>query len=646
MVAKKNGALLRPFSRDGEHSRLLYASRRYSRWVLIAAVVVSLEPAAGLAAEYVSPAELRLKADVSFLADDARAGRGTGSEGIAAAADYIAAIFRETGLKTAPGADGYFQHFTVRGDLQVAQPTSLAFHLPNDTSFEASLGSEFTPLALGGGGTVERLPVVFAGYGITAKDTKLKFEYDDYQDVDVTGKAVLILRGAPQLEKKDSAFAGKKNASYESFAHKRSNAKAHGAAVALLVNDSAGLKGAKDSLLQFPDAGVSGSGMPFLMTTRALADRLLAAAKQPLLEELERQMDADLKPVSRPLEGCTLDAKVTMERGTLEAKNIIGVLDGAGPLSDQTVVIGAHYDHLGRSGFGSLAPGGNEIHNGADDNASGTAMVLEMARRLARRSDPLPRRVVFIAFSGEERGLLGSRYYVKHPLNPLAGTTFMINFDMVGRLNDRSELTIFGAGTSPGLDDLTKALASSQGLVPKLSPGTQGAFFASDHASFYSKDIPVVFAYTGGHADYHRPTDDVEKINFRGMARVADFAELLVLDVTRRPERPKFVKLPDSRLGAPRLARGNEAYLGTRQSYDGNLKGVKLEFVAEGGPAEKGRLKVGDTIVKFDGKPVESLDDFMAGVEKHKSGDGVEIVVQRDGQQMSLRVTLGSRSSD
>jgi hypothetical protein len=311
-------------------------------------------------------------------------------------------------------------------------------------------------------------------------------------------------------------------------------------------------------------------------------------------------------------------------------------------MADETVVIGAHYDHLGRGEPGSRASFSKEIHNGADDNASGTAMVLEMARRLARRVDPLPRRVVFMAFSGEERGLLGSAYYVNHPLYPLDKTVMMVNFDMVGRLNKRDELTIYGTGTSPGIDNLVDALGKAEGFtIKKIADG----YGPSDHASFYQKNMPVLFIFTGTHADYHMPSDDTETINFPGMARIADFAEVLLLDLSRRPQRPAFTKVAGSQGGdTGRVAL--TVYLGTIPDYDDEQKGVKLSGVRDGSPADKGGLKGGDVIVGLGGKPIRTINDYMAGLGRYKPGDKVEVVVQRDGKETTLTVTLGSRPSE
>src|SRR5262249_25607703 len=273
------------------------------------------------------------------------------------------------------------------------------------------------------------------GYGITAKDATRKLDYDDYARIDVKGKVVLIVRREPQQGSDDSPFDGKRDSNYATFRHKATNAFQHGAAAILFVTNASGVKDGKDDLLAFTAAGVElNSTIPFLMVTRSFVDRVMAAAGQPALAELERQIDDDLKPRSRELKGFTVRARVEIDRKSIMTRNVVGVLEGTGPLAEETVVVGAHYDHLGHGGMfsGSLAFLSKDIHNGAADNASGTAMVLEMARRLAKRSDPLPRRVVFMAFSGEERGLLGSKYYVEHPLYPLKSTVMMVNFDMVG----------------------------------------------------------------------------------------------------------------------------------------------------------------------------------------------------------------------
>lgn len=590
---------------------------------------------------YRSPSEARLRTDVHYLADDLRGGRGVGTRGIDDAADHIATVFREAGLKTAPGADGYFQPFSIRGESRVGKPTRLSFALPGDPSVPVELGTGFSPLNIGTSGKVEDAAIVFAGYGITAPAENDKDGYDDYADLNVEGKLVLILRREPRSDNARSPFSGQGNSQYATFTHKVANAAQHGARGVLLVNDSEG----EDKLLDF-GATPGGGAIPFVMITRALADRLLSAAGQPDLADLEKAIKADRKPQSRPLEKVTADLEVTVGREPIEARNVIGVLEGAGPLADETIVIGAHYDHLGSGGMGSLAFGSRDIHNGADDNASGTSTVLELARRLARRSELLPRRVVFMLFSGEERGLLGSAHYCEHPLFPLKNTVAMINFDMVGRLNDERDLTVFGAGTADGFDKLVESLSSSQGLHPKLIQGTRGEFNQSDHASFYRKDMPVLFFFTGTHPDYHKPSDDADKINYDGMLRITNFAELLLLDLAQRPERPKFLKLDNRAVAStPSVGavQGGGAYFGSRPNYAFEGEGVKLDGVSEGSPAEKAGLKGGDVIVGFAGQPVKDVESYMVALGSRKPNDEVEVVILREGERKSLKVKLGAR---
>jgi Peptidase family M28/PDZ domain/PA domain len=598
---------------------------------------------------YVSPSMARLKEDVGFLAADAQEGRAPGTKGIEASADYIAGAFKEAGLKPAPGAEGYFQTFSIRGDAVLAALPALAFKGPGGQELTPNKGT-FQPLAIGTGASLDGVPIVFAGYGISAKDDAKKLDYDDYAGIDVKGKVVLVIRREPQLDDEKSAFAGKQTTTYATFNHKATNAFQHGAAAVLMVNDNAGLKGNSDQLLRINGAGSEeNSPIPIVMLKREEADKLLAASGQPKLETIEKEIDDDLKPRSRVLDGWKVDSAYQIDRKGVQTKNVIGVLEGSGPKADETIVVGAHYDHLGTGGLtsGSLAMFSRDIHNGADDNASGTAMVIELARRL-KRSDPLPRRIVFMAFSGEEKGLLGSRHYVEHPLIPLDKTVMMINFDMVGRLNEKSELTVVGTGSTTGIEEIVDALGTAAGFKIKKVKGMSDGFGGSDHESFYLKNVPILFPFTGLHADYHRPSDDADRINFAGMARIADFAEILLLDVARRPTRPEFTKVvehpKDPHGGNVDPGRiGTGAYLGTVPDYGAEDKGVKLSAVREGSPAEKGGIKGGDVIVGFAGKPISSIYDYTDSLGRAKPGDQVEVVVKRDGMDVTLKITLGSR---
>ncbi len=594
---------------------------------------------------YVRPAVMRLQADVTYLADDRRGGRGPGTTGIDDAADHIAAVFREAGLSTAPGADGYFQPFTIQSERILGDDPSLSFSLKSDgeKTVSAEMKKTFTPLAVGASGSFEDSDVVFAGFGITADDDEHNLHYDDYKDLDVKDKVVLVIRKEPSPKDRESGFAADAPTSHATFQSKVANAARHGAVAVLLVNDAASA-GRRDALLDFNTTPPGGS-IPFFMMKRDLADMILKAADQPTLDDLEAKINETLEPQSGLLEGVRASGSMSIKKTEIAVKNVIGVIEGEGPLANETIVIGAHYDHLGTGGMGSLAFGSRDIHNGADDNASGTSVVLELARRLARRVDPLPRRVVFILFSAEERGLLGSEHYVEHPLYPLDKTVAMVNFDMVGRLNQDHELTVFGAGTSEGFDDLVLALANSQGLAANLIEGTRGEFFASDHASFYKKDIPVLFFFTGTHADYHRPSDDSEKVNYNGMARIADLGELVLLDLLRRPSRPGFVQLANAPRGSASRGGGHGIYFGSRPNYAYQGDGVKLDGVTPDSPAAKAGLQAGDIVVSFGGLEVHDVESYMTAMSGKKPGDEVEVIVERDGKQKTLKAKLTERPS-
>lgn len=588
---------------------------------------------------YLSAAELRMKQDVSYLAADAREGRGPGTAGIDDAANYIADEFKRIGLKPAPNAHGYFQKFSISNEPELEPGSKVAVALSGGKLLNLAENTEYVPLAIGDSGRFNGKSVVFAGYGITAKDQSLKLDYDDYAGIDVKDKVVLILRREPQLNDEKSAFAGKANTAYAEFRHKATNAFQHGAAAVLMVNNIAGSDG-KDAMMTFRAAGGSrNSTLPFVQLSRAKADELLKAAGAPSLEALEKEIDADGKPHSRELKDVKVDMTVSVSRKPLNVKNVVGVLEGAGPLADETIVIGGHYDHLGFGGAGSLAFGSQDIHNGADDNASGTTMVMEMARRLAAQPDPLPRRVVFILFSAEERGLLGSQHYVDNPLFPLKNTVAMVNFDMVGRLNEANDLTVYGTGTSPTFEAIVDGLGKSAGFnIKKIRDGSG----PSDHQSFYFKDMPVLFFFTGTHRDYHRPSDDADTINISGMGRIANYTELVLLELLRRPQRPEFVKVARPTTNSPgRVAL--RAYLGSIPDYDDAGKGVKLSGVQKDSPAEKGGLKGGDVVIKMAGKPVGTIQDYMESLSTKKAGDEIEVVVKREGKDVTLKVTLGSR---
>jgi len=395
--------------------------------------------------------------------------------------------------------------------------------------------------------------LAFAGYGITAPELK----YDDYAGLDVQGKLVVVLRHTPRADAEgadrfDPAARSGVQSLHAPISAKIANAAARGAAGLVVVNDAT-TAAAKDFLPDYKAdvKGMDGAPFPVLQVTRPTLDRMLQSATGRSLEATEAAIDKDLKPASRPLGGWRADVEVTAERTEFKVKNVlsnvVGYLDGSGPLANETVVIGAHYDHLGLGEEGRM--GGKEvigqIHHGADDNASGTAGVIELARRYGAAENRQGRRLVFVAFTGEERGLYGSVFYCRHPAFPIADTVAMLNLDMIGRtepvpadwpglFGKRDRLMIYGTGTADTFPKMVdRTTARHEFRVFEQASG----YGPSDHASFYRYRVPVLFFYTGTHPEYHRPTDTADKINVKGMRKVVDlvqdFADQLVTTTQR-----------------------------------------------------------------------------------------------------------------
>jgi hypothetical protein len=334
-------------------------------------------------------------------------------------------------------------------------------------------------------------------------------------------------------------------------------------------------------------------------------------------------------------------AKHTQAAGT-PGKNVIGILPGRDPvLRNQTIVLGAHYDHLGLGGFGSLDPDSTgRVHNGADDNASGVAALIQVAARLA--VSPPARTVVFIAFSGEELGLLGSAHYVKEPIYPLAGTIAMVNLDMVGRLRN-GRLIVYGARSAKEFPALLDSLNWYAGF--DLKPQGDG-YGPSDQSSFYSVKRPVLHLFTDLHEDYHRTTDDWQKINVDGLKRVSDFTLGLVTALANRHRQLTFQDLPasiPSQTTAPHATPGYGAYLGTVPDLSGAPGGVRLVGVRAGSPAEQAGLRGDDIITRIGHVETPDLQAMTDALRLHRPGDTVEILVRRGPGVTTLRAKLGSR---
>jgi hypothetical protein len=632
-----------------------------------------------------------------MLSADDMEGRGVETQGLERASQLIADEFKRLGLKTDLWNGEPFQNFTITVATNLGQSNSLAFVGPEDLAtgqparLELMPGADFTPLAIGGGGEFD-IPLVFAGYGITAPD----IGYDDYAGVDVAGKAVVIFRHEPQQQDPHSLFEGTENSAYAPFREKVSNAFQHGAACVIICNDSLEIENSSSvtrrrwqaeidlltqidveyGRLRFPTAaqtqahrravqkqmtaiaewdeqlqrdmdpvftfttagnGSDGRTIPVLFCRREWVNAILSAALGKDIAALEQAIDAELTPQSAELPGWRALGKADVNQGVLEVKNVAAVLEGEGPLANETIIIGAHYDHVGYGGQGSRSPGVMAIHNGADDNASGTSAVIEIARRLSQREEKLPRRIVFMLFSAEERGLLGSAHYVREPLFPLDGTIAMLNLDMVGRLRD-GELTVHGTGSAAEFDALVDRVNESVGLTLFKDPSGTGP---SDHASFYGKQIPVFHFFTGYHDEYHRPEDDFPLINVPGIRQVADLAQGLAVAIAEEPSRPTYQATGPRQTTQPAAPTRPRPYFGSIPDFAPQGEGYSLSGVTDGSPAAAAGLQAGDRIVQLGESRIGNLEDFDSVLRRYDAGDVVGMVVIRDGQELNLEIELG-----
>ncbi len=680
---------------------------RFACWSFAVLVLSALPPGAAYAADTAAASDARLESSVDHLASDALEGRGVGTKGLDQAADFLAAEFAKLGLKTDLYDGTPFQKFKVTTNVELGAPARNRLVLVGPPAkegeklqrIELELGKTFNPLAVGGTGKVTA-PLVFVGYGITAKDLNGGVKYDEYEGVDVQGKVVVLIRKEPQQQKEDSVFAGVQPSRHAFFPTKISNAFEHGAAAVIMVNDGLELTSQEidnkksfdetidrlvevrrkfkernnpseqerqkhaseigqlaeqiaalskqqsqgpDAILPFNGAGTEGSrrNSPVLFCSRQEIDNVVKTALGSSLSAIESSIDESLKPQSKELAGWSAEIETEVITKEAEVKNVLAVLEGEGPLADETIVVGAHYDHLGMGGAGSLAPWTAAIHNGADDNASGTATLLEVAHRLATSEKKPQRRIVFIAFTGEEKGLLGSAHYVREPRFPLEKTIAMFNLDMVGRLRN-DKLTVFGTSTAKAFDLLVSQACHEASLQVVKFEGALGRDqLSSDHVSFYNRKIPALHFFTGTHTDYHRPSDDADKVNVPGMRRIADVVVKIVEATDAAIERPQYVEVKQSSPSAHSVGGVQGASLGTLPDYSAQVEGVALAGVRPGGPADKAGMKAGDVLVKLGESRIANLDDFMSALGKHKPGEEVPIVVKRGNKDVKLKATLG-----
>jgi Peptidase family M28/PDZ domain/PA domain len=609
---------------------------------LLSAAGLSFRPArAALSLDQQAAARTELSAErirehVEYLASDALQGRRAGTAGADEAARYIEKAFRADGLKPA-SASGYLQPFTFVARVELGKQNVFQVTAASEQNYK--VGEDFMPLAFSSAEAASGA-VVFVGYGISAP----ALQYDNYAGVDVKGKLVMILRGGPDGDNPHGRFAEYTQPGLE-IQNKTLKACEKGARGVIFVSEEKVFQHDRLSRLQH-DLNFLDAGIPAVVISRVVANAILEARKAPPVKSEFTGADAVERAKARTaplaIENLTVSFKSDVVKINGNAANVVGLLPGSDPqLASQYVVIGAHYDHLGLGGPESLAanPEG-QIHHGADDNASGTSALLELARVMAASRGQLKRSVVFVAFSGEELGLLGSAAYTRNPPVPIAATVAMLNMDMVGRLRNRS-LFIGGMGTSPVWKPLIERLNAGTGSQShfELSYGQDG-FGPSDHQSFYVKDIPVLFFFTSTHDDYHKPSDTADKINAEGIAQVAEFVREIVTAIANEPERLAFTKVKSE---SRPTGGGFRVYLGTIPNYSDQADGMKLDGVRPGSPAERAGLKAGDFVTRLGKTPVKNVYDYTYALGELRGGEEVEIAIRRDGREMVLKITPEKR---
>jgi hypothetical protein len=577
-------------------------------------------------------------ADIKALTTPDMEGRGDGTKGLTKAAHLIEQRYKALGLQPA-GKHGFFQSFDLVTGVRLKADNLLEESIAganNPSISRYKIADDFIPIRFSANGSASG-HIAFAGYGISAPE----FGYDDYAKLDAKDHIVLVLRGEPL------SFAAKTGRSapgeHSQLITKAINARNHGAKALILVNGKFDASEG-DTLIRLDSLdGPDDAGILCLQIKNALADSWLHGAGKTLAD-LQKKIDDSSEPASEILGGLgtpVVSMKINLEKIHATVDNVLAYLPGK---TDEYVIIGAHYDHLGYGDSHSLAPSQRgQIHPGADDNASGTAGVLELARLLVPLKGQLRRGILFINFAGEELGLLGSAEWVKEPTLPLDKAVAMINMDMIGRIKD-DKVYIGGIGTGTTFQSILDQTESKTTFKYENSPG---GYSSSDHTSFVTKRIPVLFFFSGLHSDYHKPSDTWEKINPEAAAHLLDLISNVALRLDTAAERPAFVAVvenPNPHAGTPSGGGGGYGpYFGSIPDFGQTENGVRFSDVKPGSPAAKAGFQAGDVLIQFGDKPIKNLYDFTDALRRSKVGDVVDVTVLRDGKPVKASVKLEQR---
>ena len=546
-------------------------------------------------------------AHVRYLADDALEGRGAGTNGAGCAAQYIADQFEAIGLESAGSNGSYFQGFPIRAGAVLGAGNTL--RTPQNTY---TLTTDWIPFGYSASGTIAGT-LLYGGDAINRPADP----NNEYPTLDITGRIVVV---------EDGDLRAPSSQALQTDAHFKASVAAgrNAGGMIILLGDGRGLPDLSDetrAALRIPVAAVRGEA----------ADRIRQAARG----------------------GDRAFLATSVQPRAVEARNVAALLPGSDPtLADEVLIIGAHYDHLGLGGEGSLHPDAfGVVHNGADDNASGTSGLIEIARLLSQSDRRPARSVLFLAFTAEEKGLWGSSHYVRNPLLPIAQTVAMLNMDMIGRLEGRT-LVVEGVGTAEEWMDVLRD-ANQSTARPLSIATTPDGFGPSDHSSFYGEGLPVLHFFSNTHVDYHRPSDDWEKVDIEGLGQIVDLVSEVAFDVAGVTGSDKRIALtrvePDLAAAhgqdpsSSTTGGGYGPYLGTIPDMVPVDSGLRLTGVREGSPAADAGIRGGDIVVEFAGREIGDIYTYTYALQDHEPGDAVEIVVLRDGERLTLTAVLGDR---
>jgi hypothetical protein len=562
-----------------------------------------------------------IRTNLSWLASDSLKGRFPGTVEDVVTASFIKNKFKKAGLSFYN--NNAFQSFEVVTSVLPGDNNSMSIN-----GISGTYNTDYSVFGFSTNASSES-EIVFAGFGMIIDTDSLK--WNDYENIDVTGKWVLVLKGDPEPENNDSKFIP--------FADTRAKAmyaKDKGAAGILFIGGKKNNPKDEITPLLFERSVIS-SGIAAIDLKAAWAAKLLFPST-PALDSIETLMMQGVKPNLFNID-CKINAVTELIQHKVTTQNIVGYIEGNDAiLKNEYIIIGAHYDHLGfgGEGSGSRMPDTVAVHHGADDNASGVSGIIELSAQIAKNKNGFKRSLIVVAFSAEEMGLLGSRYFVKNLPVSKDKIIAMLNFDMIGRLNEKKSISVGGTGTAVEWEQMLNDLSAESGLTMAFSPE---GFGASDHASFYAENIPVLFFSTGAHADYHTPMDVWEKINFEGLKMVLDLGDTMLVKLLNSSNRLTFQEAGPKERTTGR--RGFKVTLGIMPDFTStDTDGLGVGGVTKGAPAERAGMLKGDKIVGLNGMPVGTIYDYMNRLKQLKPGQRVNVDIIRAGAKIVLIVDL------